>query len=208
MEAGRKALAKARRIIIKIGSNAIADHPELIPSIADEVADLVQRGSSFVIVSSGAIALGWKRLGYRKRPREVSKQQAAAATGQSVLMNHYAEAFGRHGLSVAQVLLTHSDLSKRNSLNNARAAFAALLEAGAVPIVNENDTVSTEEIRFGDNDQLAATVCSTSRASGSRSSAPTTAYSNTAWQRAPRARAASAARWKQRARHAGRGRSP
>jgi len=158
MESGRKALAKARRIIVKIGSNAIADDPALIPAIADEIADLTQGGASFVIVSSGAVALGWRRLGYRKRPREVAKQQAAAAAGQSLLMNRYAEAFGKHGLTVAQVLLTHSDLSKRGSLNNARASLAALLEAGAVPIVNENDTVSTEEIRFGDNDQLAAMV--------------------------------------------------
>jgi glutamate 5-kinase len=160
MESGRKALGKARRVIVKIGSNALADHPELIPSLADEVAELTPSGANFVIVSSGAVALGWRRLGYRKRPREIAKLQAAAATGQSLLMNRYAEAFSRHGLCVAQVLLTHSDLSKRGSMNNARAALGALIDAGAIPIVNENDTVSTEEIalRFGDNDQLAAMV--------------------------------------------------
>ncbi len=157
-ESGRKALGKARRIIVKIGSNALAEHPELIPSIAAEVADLTRKGLSFVIVSSGAVALGWRRLGYRRRPHEMGKLRAAAAAGQSVLMNRYAEAFGAHELGVAQVLLTHSDLSKRTSLNNARASFSALLEAGAIPIVNENDTVSTAEIRFGDNDQLAAMV--------------------------------------------------
>jgi glutamate 5-kinase len=158
MESGRKALSRARRIIIKIGSNALADHPQLIPNIAAEVADLTQKGVSFVIVSSGAIALGWRQLGYRRRPKETAMMRASAAAGQSLLMNRYAEAFAAHDLRVAQVLLTHSDLSKRTSLNNARDSFAALLDAGAVPIVNENDTVSNAEIRFGDNDQLAAMV--------------------------------------------------
>jgi glutamate 5-kinase len=158
VDAGRKALARSRRIIVKIGSSALADHPELIPAIAADVAELTARGASFLIVSSGAVALGWKQLGYRRRPKEIPKLQASAAAGQSLLMNRYAEAFNVHGLSVAQVLLTHSDLAKRTSLNNARASLGALLEAGAIPIVNENDTVSTEEIRFGDNDQLAAMV--------------------------------------------------
>jgi len=158
MEAGRKALARSRRIIVKIGSNALADHPELIPSLAEEVAELSAGGASFLLVSSGAVALGWRKLGYRRRPKEIPELQASAAAGQSLLMNRYAEAFGVHGLTVAQVLLTHSDLSKRVSLNNARASLGALIDARAVPIVNENDTVSTEEIRFGDNDQLAAMV--------------------------------------------------
>lgn len=158
MEAGRKALSRVRRVIVKIGSNALADNDELIPNIAAEVADLAKKGVSVVIVSSGAVALGWRKLGYRKRPRETAKLRASAAAGQSILMNRYAEAFGAHDLGVAQVLLTHSDLSKRTSLNNARASFGALLEAGAVPIVNENDTVSNAELRFGDNDQLAAMV--------------------------------------------------
>jgi glutamate 5-kinase len=158
MEAGRKALARSRRIIVKIGSNALADHPELIPALAEEVAELSASGASFLLVSSGAVALGWRRLGYRRRPKEIPQLQASAAAGQSLLMNRYAEAFSVHGLCVAQVLLTHSDLSKRVSLNNARASLGALLDARAVPIVNENDTVSTEEIRFGDNDQLAAMV--------------------------------------------------
>jgi glutamate 5-kinase len=158
VEAGRKALARARRIIVKIGSNALADHPELIPGLAEDIAELSARGASFLIVSSGAVALGWRQLGYRKRPREIPQLQASAAAGQSLLMNRYAEAFNVHGLRVAQVLLTHSDLAKRSSLNNARASLGALLDARAVPIVNENDTVSTEEIRFGDNDQLAAMV--------------------------------------------------
>jgi glutamate 5-kinase len=158
MESGRKALSRARRIIVKIGSNALADHPELIPNIAAEVAELTRKGVSFVIVSSGAVALGWRKLGYRRRPKETAKLRASAAAGQSLLMNRYDEAFGAHGLGVAQVLLTHSDLSKRTSLNNARDSFSELLDAGAIPIVNENDTVSNAEIRFGDNDQLAAMV--------------------------------------------------
>jgi glutamate 5-kinase len=158
MESGRKALSRVRRIIVKIGSNALAEHPELIPNIAAEVAGLTRQGISFVIVSSGAVALGWRKLGYRRRPHETAKLRASAAAGQSILMSRYAEAFAVHELAVAQVLLTHSDLSKRSSLNNARASFSALLEAGAVPIVNENDTVSNAELRFGDNDQLAAMV--------------------------------------------------
>jgi glutamate 5-kinase len=158
MESGRKALSRARRIIVKIGSNALADHPDLIPNIAAEVAELAQKGISFVIVSSGAVALGWRKLGYRRRPKETAKLRASAAAGQSLLMNRYADAFGAHGLGVAQVLLTHSDLSKRTSLNNARDSFSELLDVGAIPIVNENDTVSNAEIRFGDNDQLAAMV--------------------------------------------------
>ncbi len=158
MESGRKALSKVRRIIVKIGSSALADHPELIPALAGEVAELMKTGVSFVIVSSGAVALGWRRLGYRRRPHEITKLRASAAAGQSLLMNRYAEAFAVHELNVAQVLLTHSDLSKRSSANNARASLGALLEAGAIPIVNENDTVSTEELRFGDNDQLSSMV--------------------------------------------------
>ena len=158
MESGRKALSKSRRIIVKSGSGPLADHPELIPALATEIAEFVAKGVSFVIVSSGAVALGWRRLGYRRRPHEIAKLRASAAAGQSILMNRYAEAFAVHGLSVAQVLLTHSDLSKRSSANNARASLGALLEAGAIPVVNENDTVSTEELRFGDNDQLSAMV--------------------------------------------------
>jgi glutamate 5-kinase len=118
---------------------------------------------AFVVVSSGAIALGMNKLGYRVRPKEIAKLQAAAAAGQSLLMRVYEEAFGARGLSVAQVLLTHGDLADRVRANNARAALGALLEAGAVPILNENDSVAVDEIkdaagRFGDNDQLAAMV--------------------------------------------------
>jgi glutamate 5-kinase len=153
----RSEIPKARRVVVKIGSRALASDPELIGKFARALSEL--RGKrSFILVSSGAIALGCARLGYRSRPKEINRLQAAAAAGQSVLMRRYDEAFGAVDLTVAQVLLTHADLADRERLNNAREALAALLDAGAVPIVNENDTVSTEEIRFGDNDQLAAMV--------------------------------------------------
>jgi glutamate 5-kinase len=154
----RTELSQARRVVIKIGSRAIATDPDLIKRLSQQVAALRAESRSAVVVSSGAIALGWNRLGYRSRPKEVGRAQAAAAAGQSVLMRRYDEAFGELGVTAAQVLLTYSDLADRERLNNAREAFAALLEAGAVPIVNENDTVSTEELRFGDNDQLASMV--------------------------------------------------
>lgn len=151
-------LEKARRIVIKIGSRSLTGDGALIRHVADEIAALRGDGRQIVLVSSGAIALGLGRLGYRTRPKEVGRLQAAAAAGQSVLMRRYDEAFAARGLTSAQVLLTYSDLADRERLNNAREAFAALLDAGAIPIVNENDTVSTEEIRFGDNDQLASMV--------------------------------------------------
>jgi glutamate 5-kinase len=154
----RHELGHARRVIVKIGSRTLANDQELIGRLAREVAALNGPKRSFVLVSSGAVAIGCQRLGYKGRPKETAKLQAAAAAGQSVLMRRYDEAFAQEGLTVAQVLLTHADLADRERLNNAREAFAALLEAGAVPIINENDTVSTEEIRFGDNDQLSAMV--------------------------------------------------
>lgn len=153
----RSDIPKARRIVVKIGSRALASDPQLIAKFAHEIAELKAR-RSFVLVSSGAIALGCARLGYKSRPKEIPRLQAAAAAGQSVLMRRYDEAFGAKDLTVAQVLLTHADLADRERVNNAREALAALLEAGAIAVVNENDTVSTEEIRFGDNDQLAAMV--------------------------------------------------
>jgi glutamate 5-kinase len=159
----REDLSRARRLVVKIGSRALASDGEMPRRLATEVAalrDRFQGESRFgvVLVSSGAIAIGCGRLHYETRPREMPKLQAAAAAGQSVLMRRYDEAFGAFGLTAAQILLTHSDLADRERLNNARAALAELLDAGAVPIINENDTVSTEEIRFGDNDQLAAMV--------------------------------------------------
>lgn len=158
MNKERAALARARRVVVKIGSRSLAADGEAPRTLASEIAELRRGERSVVLVSSGAIAIGCARLGYRSRPREMAKLQAAAAAGQSVLMRRYDEAFGELGMTVAQVLLTHADLADRERLNNAREAFAALLDAGAVPVVNENDTVATDEIRFGDNDQLASMV--------------------------------------------------
>src|SRR5580700_7613390 len=152
----RAAVERARRVVVKIGSRTLAGGGDVFHSLAGAVTG--RRGTSFVLVSSGAIALGMKKLGYRARPKEMAKLQAAAAAGQSLLMRAYEEAFDARGVAVAQVLLTHADLADRTRANNARAALGALLEAGAVPILNENDSVAVDEIRFGDNDQLAAMV--------------------------------------------------
>ena len=127
------------------------------PAISAETI-AARREVAFVVVSSGAIALGVKKLGYRARPKEMARLQAAAAAGQSLLMRAYEEAFEARGLAVAQVLLSHADLADRTRSNNARAALVALLDAEAVPILNENDSVAVDEIKFGDNDQLAAMV--------------------------------------------------
>jgi glutamate 5-kinase len=154
----REELTKARRLVVKVGSRSLASDTDLIPRLARELAAVMAAKRSLVLVSSGAIALGAQRLGYGSRPKETARLQAAAAAGQSVLMRRYDEAFGAVGVTTAQVLLTHADLAERERMNNAREAFAALLDAGAVPIVNENDTVAVEEIQFGDNDQLAAMV--------------------------------------------------
>jgi len=154
----RSELVKTRRLVVKIGSRTIATDPEFPAQLGRQLAELAQNKTSAVVVTSGAIALGFRRLGYRAKPKEVALLQASAAAGQSVLMRRYDEAFGALGLTPAQVLLSYADLADRERLNNAREALGALLDAGAVPIVNENDTVATDEIRFGDNDQLAAMV--------------------------------------------------
>ncbi|EYF04054.1 glutamate 5-kinase [Chondromyces apiculatus] len=165
--AARAALRRAKRVIIKIGSKSLSG--DAWDRLAHEVLALRsgahgggRRGSSagrsVILVTSGAIALGVTKLGFKSRPKDMARLQAAAAAGQSVLMQRYEEAFGKVGLVVAQVLLTHADLADRTRTNNAREALAALLDAGAVPIINENDAVATEEIRFGDNDQLSAMV--------------------------------------------------
>lgn len=156
----RAGVSAARRIVVKIGSRTIANDPEVVLRLANGIAEAKRKGKSCVIVSSGAIALGTKKLGFRARPREMAKLQAAAAAGQSVLVRQYETAFAALGIPVAQVLLTHADLADRTRANNARAALEALLEAGAVPVLNENDSVAVEEIKFGDNDQLAAMVTS------------------------------------------------
>ncbi len=153
----RDELSKVKRLVVKVGSRSLARDPALPASLARQIADLGE-DRSVVLVTSGAIALGVARLGYRTRPGEMARLQAAAASGQVELMRRWNEALEVVGRTAAQVLLTHSDLADRERLNNARNALAALLDAGAVPVVNENDTVATDEIRFGDNDQLAAMV--------------------------------------------------
>lgn len=155
---GREAVAAARRVVVKVGSSALARDPGAHRRLAAEIRALHAQRRSVTLVSSGAIALGWKKLGYRERPKEMAKLQASAAAGQSLLMRAYEEAFEAEGLRAAQVLLTHADLADRTRSNNARRALAELLDARCVPILNENDSVSVEEIKFGDNDQLAALV--------------------------------------------------
>jgi glutamate 5-kinase len=154
----RSALRKAKRVVVKIGSSSLSRADDAYARLARSMRALRDDGRLVVLVSSGAIALGTKKLGYRARPKEMARLQAAAAAGQSVLMREYEEAFGKESLAVAQVLLTHADLADRVRANNAREALSALLDAGAVPILNENDSVSVEEIKFGDNDQLSAMV--------------------------------------------------
>lgn len=154
----RTQVSRARRVVIKIGSKGLATDDALFDRLARTCAALHKAKRDVVLVSSGAIALGVARLGATSRPKSMNKLQAAAAVGQARLMRRYDDAFMRESLIVGQVLLTHADLSDRERGNNARAALAALLESGAVPILNENDSVATEEIRFGDNDALSAMV--------------------------------------------------
>jgi glutamate 5-kinase len=154
----RAVVARARRVVIKIGSRALSTEAAIYERLAHGVCHAYAGKRSVAIVSSGAIALGMKKLGLAARPKDMPLLQAAAAVGQSVLMRHYEEAFGRSELAVAQVLLTHADLADRARANNARDALAALLDARVVPIINENDTVAVDEIKFGDNDMLASMV--------------------------------------------------
>ncbi|HEX3860925.1 MAG TPA: glutamate 5-kinase [Stellaceae bacterium] len=157
------ALATARRIVLKIGSALlVADDGEVrrawLDRVAADVARCRQRGQEVILVSSGAIAVGRRRLGLRGRTLRLEDKQAAAATGQIRLAHAYQEALARHRITVAQILLTPDDTEERRRHLNARATFARLLALGAVPVVNENDTIATAEIRFGDNDRLAARV--------------------------------------------------
>jgi glutamate 5-kinase len=154
----RDLIRRARRIVVKIGSKALASDQQVYDRLARDIAAAQAERRAVAVVSSGAIALGIKKLGLAARPKEMALLQASAAAGQSVLMRLYEEAFAARSLSVAQVLLTHADLADRARANNARDALAALLDAGLVPIINENDTVAVEEIRFGENDLLASMV--------------------------------------------------
>ena len=159
----RESLRITRRWVVKIGSALITaegvgvDRPAIAAWTA-QMAALRKRGVELVLVSSGAVAEGMARLGWKQRPQELYKLQAAAAVGQMGLVQTYESFFQQHGLHTAQVLLTHEDLSARERYLNARTTLRTLLDFGVVPVVNENDTVTTEEIRFGDNDTLGALV--------------------------------------------------
>lgn len=160
MTAERTQLAQCKRVVVKIGSRLLADSPAARPAaIADQVVEVRRKGVEVIVVSSGAIALGIRRLALPGRPHELPALQAAAAVGQSLLMQHWEHAFAAHGLAIGQVLVTHDDLGDRRRFLSARLTLRALLDHGVVPIINENDTVASEEIKFGDNDQLAALVC-------------------------------------------------
>ncbi len=163
MKKNRQQLGKTRRWVIKIGSALLTDdgrglNHRAITSWAQQIAYLREHGKDIVLVSSGAVAEGMSRLGWKKRPHALHELQAAAAVGQMGLVQHYESEFQQHGLHAAQVLLTHDDLANRQRYLNARSTLRSLLSLGAIPVVNENDTVATEEIRFGDNDTLAALV--------------------------------------------------
>lgn len=154
----------SRRVVIKVGSSVLTAPDEegvnrrVLGRIASQVAELRRAGREVVLVSSGAIAAGSKRMGVQGAPKGMPERQAAAAVGQPILMEAYGRAFRRRGVETAQLLLTHADLDLRIRFLNACNTFEALLARGVLPIVNENDTVSVEEIRFGDNDTLAALV--------------------------------------------------
>jgi glutamate 5-kinase len=157
------ALPDYRRLVIKVGSSLLVDgsgqlNRRWLDSLADDVAELQARGHEVLIVSSGAIALGSSVLGINKKRARLPDLQAAAAAGQVQLVHAYQEALGKHRIRAAQILLTPEDTENRRRFLNARSTFGRLLELAVVPIVNENDTVATEEIRYGDNDRLAARV--------------------------------------------------
>lgn len=153
----------ARRVVVKVGSSSLTTtrggiDPARLDRLVDTLAGASKAGTEVVLVSSGAIAAGIAPLGLDARPRDLATQQAAASVGQGLLVARYTEAFGRHGFRVAQVLLTVDDVTRRSHYRNADRTFARLLDLGIVPVVNENDSVATHEIRFGDNDRLAALV--------------------------------------------------
>jgi glutamate 5-kinase len=159
----RGAVAGAARVVVKVGSSSLTTpaggiDPARIKALVDALAAVRNAGREVVLVSSGAIAAGLAPLALRSRPRDLATQQAAASVGQGLLMGHYTSLFADHQLGVGQVLLTVDDVTRHGHYRNAFRTFGRLLELGVVPIVNENDTVATHEIRFGDNDRLAALV--------------------------------------------------
>lgn len=157
----RQDIVKGRRWVIKIGSALLTNdgqglNREAMQGWVEQMVALQRAGDEVVIVSSGSVAEGMQRLGWHQRPAEINKLQAAAAVGQMGLVQAYESEFAKHGLHTAQILLTHDDLSNRERYLNASNTLKTLIEHGVIPIINENDTVVTDEIRFGDNDTLAA----------------------------------------------------
>jgi glutamate 5-kinase len=162
-QARREQVTAARRVVVKVGSSSLTTatggiDAERVRRLVDVLAAARGRGTEIVLVSSGAIAAGLAPLGLARRPRALPAQQAAAAVGQGILVHRYTEELAVHGLVAGQVLLTADDMTRRSHYRNAHQTLAKLLELGVLPIVNENDTVATGEIRFGDNDRLAALV--------------------------------------------------
>lgn len=161
--AGRGSLQQAQRWVVKVGSSLVTNDgrgldQQAISHWADQLVALQQQGKQVLLVSSGAVAEGVKRLGFSQRPKQIHLQQAAAAAGQMGLVQAYESCFKQHDVHSAQILLTHDDLSNRTRYLNARSTLTTLLDMGVVPVVNENDTVATAELCFGDNDTLAALV--------------------------------------------------
>ncbi|MFF8567541.1 glutamate 5-kinase [Streptomyces albidoflavus] len=170
MSAARQGVAQARRIVVKVGSSSLTTasgglDADRVDALVDVLAKARSGGTrEIVLVSSGAIAAGLAPLGFPRRPRDLARQQAAASVGQGLLVARYTASFARYGVRVGQVLLTGDDTSRRAHYRNAYRTLDQLLTLGALPVVNENDTVATDEIRFGDNDRLAALVAHLVRA--------------------------------------------
>jgi glutamate 5-kinase len=167
----RQRIAQASRLVVKIGSSSLTNaegglHAQHLDELVRALARNVGAGVQLILVSSGSIAAGTPALGLRKPPRDLATQQAAASVGQGILVAHYSAQFAQHGIRVGQVLLTAEDLIRRTHYRNAQRTLGRLLELGVLPIVNENDTVATDEIRFGDNDRLAALVAQVVQADG------------------------------------------
>ena len=165
----RPTIATARRVVVKVGSSSLTTpdggiDDDRIAALADSFAEKMRAGADLILVSSGAIAAGIVPLGLSARPHDLATQQAAASVGQGLLIARYAAAFACHGVGTGQVLLSADDLMRRSHYRNAQRTLDRLLELHILPIVNENDTVATEEIRFGDNDRLAALVAHVTRA--------------------------------------------
>lgn len=165
----RREVSQGRRLVVKVGSSSLSSathglNTERVAALVDTLATAHDQGHDVVLVSSGAIAAGLSPLGLRRRPRDLAHQQAAAAVGQGLLMQRYAELFNARGILAGQVLLTVEDVTRQASYTNALRSLGTLLRMGVVPVINENDAVATHEIKFGDNDRLAALVAQMVRA--------------------------------------------